>query len=180
MVEPAGTHDIEIRIPALVHLFNSLDPSPFLQRDLDGEAEAHIVGWARELPGRAAIRIVISLPEEEAMRARREGVGPALQNYFALRAEAVRRDLKELFRQGWVYLAIGLPVLAVCLISSQLVERAIGPGPVTRIMEESLIIVGWVANWRPIETFLYDWWPLVRRMRLYRRLEAAEVKIVAV
>ncbi|MGA7532679.1 MAG: hypothetical protein WCB50_13625 [Pseudolabrys sp.] len=24
-------------------------------------------------------------------------------------------------------------------------------------MQESLIIVGWVAIWRPIEIFLYDW-----------------------
>ena len=46
-----------------------------------------------------------------------------------------------------------------------------------RALEESFIIVGWVANWKPMETFLYDWWPLKRRRDLYRRLAAASVKI---
>jgi hypothetical protein len=26
------------------------------------------------------------------------------------------------------------------------------------VIEESLLIFGWVANWRPIEIFLSDWW----------------------
>ena len=47
------------------------------------------------------------------------------------------------------------------------------------MVEESLIIVGWVANWRPIEIYLYDWWPIVRRIRLYRRIAAAHVRVKA-
>lgn len=38
-------------------------------------------------------------------------------------------------------------------------------------------IVGWVANWKPLEIFLYDWWPLTRRRDLYRRLARAEISI---
>ena len=38
---------------------------------------------------------------------------------------------------------------------------------------------GWVANWKPIEIFLYDWWPLARRRDLYRRLAAARVEVRA-
>jgi len=55
--------------------------------------------------------------------------------------------------------------------------QAIIDGPLARAFEESLIIVGWVANWKPIETFLYDWWPLRRRRDLYRRLQNAAVEI---
>lgn len=36
-----------------------------------------------------------------------------------------------------------------------------------------------VANWRPIEIFLYDWWPLARRRDLFRRLAAAKVELKA-
>ena len=39
-----------------------------------------------------------------------------------------------------------------------------------------LLILGWVANWKPLETFLYDWWPIRRRLRLYRRLQKAPVE----
>jgi hypothetical protein len=52
-----------------------------------------------------------------------------------------------------------------------------GSDPIGRVIEESLLIFGWVANWRPIEVFLYDWWPIVRRRNLYQRLSAAHVKL---
>jgi hypothetical protein len=45
------------------------------------------------------------------------------------------------------------------------------------MIEEGLIILGWVANWRPIEIFLYDWWPIVRHRNLLLRLANAEVAI---
>ncbi len=54
---------------------------------------------------------------------------------------------------------------------------SLAPGPIGRVVEESLLIFGWVANWRPIEIFLYDWWPIVRRRNLYQRLSAAHVKL---
>ncbi|MEY5098386.1 MAG: hypothetical protein RJA36_1105 [Pseudomonadota bacterium] len=33
----------------------------------------------------------------------------------------------------------------------------------------SLLIDGWVAMWRPMEIFLYDWWPVAARIRLLDR-----------
>jgi len=32
--------------------------------------------------------------------------------------------------------------------------------------------------WRPMQIFLYEWWPLVRRGRIYRNLSRAEVVLV--
>jgi hypothetical protein len=34
-----------------------------------------------------------------------------------------------------------------------------------------------VVIWRPAEMFLYDWLPLLRRQRLYRRLAEARVTV---
>lgn len=170
---------IEIRIRELAQLFNSLDPSPFHERDLDQDAEAYIVGWAQELPVNAALRIVVHLPEAEAAKAAERGLATSLANYFGDRAGMIDRDLRELFRNGRRDLSIGLPVLIACLAASQLLRAALGAGPLARALEESLIILGWVANWKPIETFLYDWWPVKRRRDLYWRLSVASVEIKA-
>lgn len=170
---------IEIRLRELAQLFNTLDPSPFHERDLDDDAEAYITGWARELPWDLPLHIIFHLPETEALKARQRGLSQALNNYFAERAAMLDRDLKELFRAGWRYLSIGLPVLALCLFASQMARTAIPSVPLARAVEESLIIVGWVANWKPIETFLYDWWPVKRRRDLYRRLSQATIEINA-
>lgn len=168
---------IEVRVKELAQLFNSLDPSPFIERDLDAEAEQHIVGWAREYAANTRLRIVIHLPAAEAAKAESIKLPAALGNFFSARADALGHDLKELFRTGRLYLAVGLPVLAICLGASHFVRTTWGAGPIVRTIEESLIIVGWVANWKPIETFLYDWLPVVRRQRLYRRLQHAAVVI---
>jgi hypothetical protein len=86
-------------------------------------------------------------------------------------------DLKELFRVGWRALAIGLIVLFLSVIIGQTVVANLAPRPIGRVIEESLLIFGWVANWRPIEIFLYEWWPIVRRRNLYQRLAAAQVEL---
>ncbi|WP_291167424.1 hypothetical protein [Hyphomicrobium sp.] len=168
---------IEVRVAELAQLFNSLDPSPFTERDLDDKAAEYIVGWARELPRYAKLAIAIHLPAFEAKKAEERGLRLALRNYFQQRAEAEQRELNELFRNGRRYAAIGLPILVVCFMLSQIVRSRLGTGPLASTIAESFLLVGWVANWKPIETFLYDWWPLKRRRDLYRRLAAAEIVI---
>src|SRR5690606_20129878 len=52
---PAGRSDrglIELSVDAPMDLFNALDPSPLLERDLDEEVETYIVESAHELPHR--------------------------------------------------------------------------------------------------------------------------------
>jgi hypothetical protein len=45
------------------------------------------------------------------------------------------------------------------------------------VLRESLLVGGWVAMWRPIEIFLYDWWPVRAEARRYDRLAAMPVEI---
>jgi len=170
---------IRLRLGRIEQLFNSLDPSPFHERDLDPAAEEYIVGWARELPAKADLHILIRLPAEEVQQAGARSVEAALGNYFTYRAELTERDLRELFRMGRRYLAIGLVVLTICLMSGQVLRSAFAVQTLPRLLEESLLILGWVANWKPLETFLYDWWPLRRRLQLYRRLARARTTIRA-
>jgi hypothetical protein len=177
MADPDQGYEIALRLRTIMQLFNSLDPSPFRERDLDVHAEEFVVGWARELPHGAPFTIVVELPPEEAAKPEAAGIADAFANYFHNRAQAADRELRELFRVGWRSLAIGLAVLIACLVGSQVVAKMLGNAVVARVLEESLIIVGWVANWRPLEIYLYDWWPIRRRILLYRRIAAAPVKV---
>lgn len=173
--KPQAGAQIELRIERVAQLFNSLDPSPFQEKDLDRDAEEFIVGWARELKPDAPFSIVVHLPAAEAETEAARTLGRALSGYFAQRAKRTSSDLKELLRIGRTSLAIGLCVLALCLLSAHLIETTFGANQFARIATESLVIVGWVANWRPIEIFLYEWWPIGRRRQLYRRLAEAQV-----
>ena len=50
---------IEVFVDRIEQLFNSMDPSPFHERDLDDDAEEFIVGWAREFPRRDPVSLVV-------------------------------------------------------------------------------------------------------------------------
>lgn len=175
VAEDSAEGVIQIRLDRTSQLFNMLDPFPFRERDLDADAEEHIVGWASELPSRRSIRIIVHLPQTEAATSEAQGIGDSLANFFRYRAETVSRELSELFRRGRWSLLIGLGVLGVCMAAAQIVEGLLTYGPLARFIGEGLIILGWVANWRPIEIFLYDWWPLAQRRSLFRRLAEAQV-----
>ena len=125
----------------------------------------------------SAIMRVVELPKDEASKPGADRIGEAFANYFRGRAEAAECDLRELFRLGWRSLLIGLIVLAACLSGSQLVAAKIKNMMAARVLEESLIIVGWVANWRPIEIYLYDWWPIRRRIALFHHIASAPLAI---
>jgi hypothetical protein len=177
MSEPST---IELRVEEIAQLFETLDPLPFRERDLDKDAEEYIVSWARELPRDRDFRLVIHAPAAALHSTHAHQVEPAFHRYFSYRAEAVGRDLNELLRVGRTSLAIGVVVLATCVLVARVAGTLTGGGGLGRFAEESLIILGWVANWKPIEIFLYDWWPLARRRDLYRRIAAAPVQLVEI
>ncbi len=168
---------IEVRVDKVAQLFHTLDPFPFRERDLDQDVEDYIVGWARELPRSDAISIIVYLPEIELQVGGVQDVGEAFRRYFSSRSVAIQHDLNELFRIGRKSLAIGIAILVGCFASAHLVAGYLSDASLRNIVGESLLILGWVANWRPLEIFLYDWWPIAQRQRLYRRLAEAPVEL---
>jgi hypothetical protein len=175
---PPGCRPIDIHVQEIRQLFNSMDPSPFQERDLDPRAEEFIVSWAQEMPPKSPLGLRVFLdgvagtPGEEAL------LQGAIGQYFRLRSEESVRRIRQLFRIGRASLAIGLGFLAASIGLGNLVEKMMAADTFGRILRESLLIGGWVAMWRPIEIFLYDWWPIRDRRRLYDRLAAATVRIV--
>ncbi|HYB69887.1 MAG TPA: hypothetical protein VEH80_04415 [Candidatus Bathyarchaeia archaeon] len=167
---------IEIRLTRLQQLFNSLDPSPFHERDLDQDAEEYIVDSIDEFPLSTPVRLIIHLPADQLPAEHPPDLQESLHNYFAYRLSDARRRLRFFFRDGRIALAIGLAFLFVCIVLRQ-VALAWGQGVVPEIAEEGLLIVGWVAMWRPLEIFLYDWRPIRRRCRLYAKLATVPVTV---
>jgi hypothetical protein len=177
MTSTSSENVIEVRVDQISQLFHTLDPFPFREKDLDREAEEYIVGWARELPTKVPFRILVHFPDVESQTKAAGELSEAFGRYFAGRAAVIQGDLNELFRIGRRSLGIGVPFLLVCLFSANLVAGYFAEAPFKRMVEESFLILGWVANWRPLEIFLYDWWPIALRRDLYRRLSSAAIEL---
>lgn len=174
---PHGYTVIEVRVTEVLQLFNSIDPAPFRERDLDPAVEEFIVEWSREVSANAPLALFI-LVDGPAKSVDDAGVvRDAIHQFFAHRATAARRRLRRLFRVGRVSLVIGLAVLTIFLIAAQFVFRRTGGTGLSGVFRESLLIGGWVAMWRPLEVFLYDWWPIRAEARLFDRLAAMPVRL---
>jgi hypothetical protein len=132
-----GQNVIAVRITSISQLFNSLDPFPFQERDLDEKAEEFIVGWARELPRDQPIRIEIHLPAAEHEKPECKDVGSALHKYFNYRADVTQRDLKQLFRTGRRSLLIAMAALAVGLLATQYITSRLGESQLARYFRKA-------------------------------------------
>jgi hypothetical protein len=78
--------------------------------------------------------------------------------------------------RGLISLVIGLLFLVVCLWLRQLIGLLAGAAG-TQIVSEGLLILGWVAMWRPVEIFLYDWWPEFGKRRLFLRIVSMNIDV---
>lgn len=174
---PPGSGVIAVHLVELNQLFNSIDPSPFHERDLDRDAEKFIVDWAKEFPAEKPLALLVHLDKPGLTPDVGDTVRDAVHTFFRSRSEQTRKRLGRLFRIGRTSLLIGLLFLAACLIGGDWIVRLLPASRLAGIVRESLVIGGWVAMWRPLEIFLYDWWPILNERRLYDRLSRMAVRI---
>jgi len=168
---------IEIRVTELRQLFDAIDPSPFSQRDLDPRAEEFIVAWATDLPADKPWGLVVHLDRPAGRSDEAAVLRDAIHEYFGQRVLSSRRKLRALFRRGRISLVIALVFLAASIVVGDAVAGYLGEGRFGGVVQEGFLIGGWVAMWRPLEVFLYDWWPIRAEGRLLERLSTMPVRI---
>ena len=170
-----GVHHIELSLHDINQLFNTMDPSPFHQKDLDHDAEEFILSWAQEFPRREPVDLIVHLREMPEGREATRLVQEAVHNYFAYRARLNRMELKRLLKQGRTSLLVGLSFLGLCLLIIELLLNR--PTGLPNFFSQSLTIAGWVAMWRPMEIYLYEWWPLRARGQIFDKLSRMPVEV---
>ena len=151
-----------------------MDPSPFHEKDLDHDAEEFITSWMQEYPLRDPVSLVVHVNQirDDAQQLVETGV----HNYFAYRTKLNRMEFHRLLKQGRISLVIGLAFLALCLLASELLLRQ-GTSPFLTVLRTSLTIGGWVAMWRPMQIFLYDWWPIRRNGEILAKMSRMPVEV---
>lgn len=166
---------IELRLRTTKQLFDARDPSPFRDRDLDDDAVDYLVSAAEEIPRREVIALSIRFAEEDPTLAP-DAIVQAIRQHFAYEISRSRRQIRGMFQLAQLGAVVAIVVLAVCLGLAELLSRR-SAGALSRLVREGLVIVGWVALWRPLENALYDWWPHASRLRVLRRIAEADIDV---
>lgn len=178
-----GFYLIEIRLNKIDQIFNSLDPSPFIEREIDRNAKNYIVESLQELPINSKVKVLLYISHAIDLDAKKM-VSEAIHNYFDYCYDGKVKELRQLFRTGRISLVIlqrrgyanALVFLGTCITIDSLIS-SLFDGTIAKILHEGLFIVGWVAMWRPIQIFLYDWVPLDRDQRIFRKLSKVPIEI---
>jgi hypothetical protein len=173
---PPGSEIIEVRVAELHQVFHAIDASPYRDRQLDPGVEDFILTRAADVPGAVPIGLMVYV-DRPAGADEAADLTSGVHQFFSRRGAAARRELRELFWRGRVSLVIGLAFLGTLGGLAQALAATTDGGGLVRLVRESLIIGGWVAMWRPLEVFLYDWWPIRAQAKRYDRLAAMPIGI---
>lgn len=168
---------IELNLRDLSQLFNSMDPSPFHEKDLDHDAEEFILSWAQECHLDEPLALTIHLQRLPESGDPKQLVERAVHNYFAYRARMNKLEFSRLMKQGRTSLVIGLGFLSICLLGVELLATGQLEGAWSKLLKEGLTIIGWVSMWRPVEIYLYAWWPLKRLGHIHEKLAKMHVEV---
>lgn len=162
---------IELRIRTLAQLQDSLDPAPFHEKALDPRAEEYILGCASDFPANQKLRLLVHAPE--SLRAHESEVVSAVHTHFDLALQQAERQFRLRMRIGWYSLAIGTLVLVLCLTLRSLLGEQ--NGHFRAAIAEGLLILGWVALWRPAEVLLYERWEIRHKHQTLAQLAVVPV-----
>lgn len=169
---------LELNLLDPMQMFNSMDPAPFHERDLDSQVVEYIVDWAQEVAPDAPLGLVVTLCHASAPERGASLISDAVHRSFQRRALAKRRALRRMLKEGRISMVIGIAFLAVAIFVSDYLGGIITNKNYAWLVQESVVIGGWVALWHPLNIFLYDWWPVRAEIRLFERLGGMQVQVV--
>ena len=168
---------IEIKLSSIMQLFNSFDPAPFHEKELDSAAEKYIVATVDDFPKKTGFRMSIYLPKDLASGEQAKKIIPAIRNHFRYKMLVADRNFRARFRHGRVTLVIGLTFLTIALLARHEVS-SLGDFLAAQLFADALLIIGWAAMWEPVTVLLYELWPILQRKQTYKKISEMEIEIL--
>jgi hypothetical protein len=168
-----GVHWVDVRLASVEQLFDNRDPAPFRERDLDPDLVEYLIGAAEDLAPHGAFRIAFWFPTERPV----EEITSAFRAHFDYELERIGRRRRRQRRTGQISLLIGIVLLIALLSLAQVLPHWLPEGSMREAVREGLVILSWVALWRPVDNLIYEWLPARRMRRLLTMLHDARIEV---
>ncbi len=172
---------VEVSVKNSRQLFNERDPAPFRERDLDSQFVTYLLSTVEEFPLSKKMKIRILTEDIDDLKADKILIiGEAIGAYFRYESTLLQSKMRKRRRTARYFALIGLITLIVCLSIAQLIDSIKVFPRVTNVVSVSLMIIGWVAMWHPIDSLLYDWWPIQEQRKYFDKIALFKVEIVSI
>lgn len=170
-----GVSEIILELHDVDQLMIAPDSLFYGKRLLSPDAEELIIEEATKASSNDHIHLKIQLRKDEISR--KDEILTAIHQHFIYRRKKSERLLKKVAQLGWQSLLISIVFLGVIVSLTPVIIKLLPKGGLSLTFREMLIILGWVALWRPADLLLYEWRPFKREVNLFRKLEQCKVEI---
>jgi aryl carrier-like protein len=167
-----GSVLIDVAASKVEDLYNDFDRNaPHIRRDLDQDLVDYLISCSGEVGEEPfTICFTFAKPSVEAVQAR---VRRSVNSFFIYMAAGEHQQLRQRLHRSTALFSLGLVILFFSVWS----HRWTGDGrPVlVNMLAEGITVAAWVSLWESLVTFLFQWFPSHKAIKLYRRLAAAQV-----
>ena len=168
--------EITLELTDVDQLLITPDSLFYGKRMLSPDAEEVIIEEATMASSNDPIHLKVHLRTGEI--GRKDEILTAIHQHFNYRRKKSQRQLKKILQLGLESLLMSIVFLGLLVSLTIVIIKLLPEGGLSLTFREILIILGWVALWRPADRLLYEWRPFKREVNLFRKLEQCKVEIV--
>ena len=163
---------IDITSDKIEYLYNDFDKqTPYIKKELDQDLADYLIECMRDI-GDDGFLIQFRIAEnvDTDLKSR---VQTSIQSYFTYLKELEIRDLKQMLRTSSILFLSGIIILTISVWFNDYVE--IHKSVINKVFSEGLTVAAWISLWESLATFLINWAPHKRQIKLCERLAGASV-----
>ena len=168
-----GEYLININAGKASDLYNDFDKqTPYVRKELDQDLEEYITYSAKDLFHEDFI-IQFSLTEkpDEEMKDR---ITSSIRSYYLYLKTLEINELVTVMRKSLIFFILGVALLFLSVWTNE----QLGPSAtvITKVFAQGLTVAAWVSLWEALATFIINWTPYRRRIKLYNRIASAPIE----
>lgn len=163
---------IDIAAKKVEELYNNFDKhAPYVRKELNLDLVEYIIDSVSEIGKEDfVIQFRFTTLADADLTSR---VKTSVHNYFLYQKELEFRELARMTRSSFILFSLGVVILALSVWINQ--EIAGQGGVVTHVVAEGLNVAAWVSLWNAIATFLVNWAPHRRQIKMCERIAQAAI-----
>ncbi len=160
---------IDVTMDRYLDYFHQWDNSAFKKRDLHPDLAQFFDSCSHEIPLNKKLEIVFSIEKKREDIQKEHTISSSYRHYYLSNLQYVEHDIFKKIRFSLVVTVIA----AVFISLHYLIKNPINNIYISRIIEDGILIGGWVFMWEAFHIIAFQTLdPLRRRKELKRFLEA--------
>jgi len=171
-IKESNAFIIDLQLDKYNDVYSEWDFSPIFNRDLNEDLTQYLMECANEIPLKYKIVVRFFILNQEVDNLREAKSTLSFRNYFTYQLRKVKNKRLEVLGDILKSLLLGVGLL---VLSSYVSQNSNMPS-FGSILEQGLLIGGWVMIWEMFSATFFRMSRINRRLRLIDRLVKSEVQ----